>query len=159
VGVLACCLVIPQADANRRLAYERAALRADLEAVQTQVATNDEFLRKLAGDPTLAERLAHRQLNLQRPGTRVLPVRHGDPGTSPFDLVQVPPPAAAGPYEPLGGRLAAVCRDARGRLYAMGAGLFLLAAGLVLGAGGGERPARHRQSTGCRERRMKNMRW
>ena len=146
VAVIACCVVIPQADAHRRLAYERAALRADLEAVQTQVATNDEFLRKLAGDPTLAERLAHRQLNLQRPGTRVLPIRHGEPGTSPFDLVQVPPPPAMDPYQPLGGRLAAVCRDARTRLYAMGAGLFLLAAGLVLGAGGAERVGRHRRA-------------
>lgn len=139
IALIACCVVIPQADANRRLAYERASLRADLDSVQAQVATNEEFLRKLAGDPTLAERLAGRQLNLQRPGTRVLPIRGGDRGTSPFDLVRVAPPAAVEPYAPVGGRLADVCRNARARLYLTGAGLFVLAAGLVLGAGGGER--------------------
>ena len=133
IAIIAFCLVIPQADANRRLAYERSSLRADLESIQTQVATNDEFLRKLASDPTLAERLAQRQLNLQRAGTKALAVGLRDGGTSPFDLVKVPPPPAVEPYEPVGGKLAAVCREGHSRLYLMGVGLFVLAAGLVLG--------------------------
>jgi hypothetical protein len=136
IAVIACCLIIPQADANRRLAYERLALRRDLDSVQAQVATNDEFLRKLAGDPTLAERLAQRQMKLMRPDTRLLPVGQGDAGTSPFDLVQVTPPAPMDPYEPLGGRVATLCYVSRTRLYLTGGGLFLVAAGLVLGVGG-----------------------
>jgi len=135
IAIISFCLIIPQADANRRLAYERAALRADLESIQTQVATNDEFLRRLASDPTLAERLAQRQLNLQRAGTMTLPVQLGNGSTSPFDLVKVPPPEPMEPYEPVGGKLAAVCRDSRSRLYLMGVGLFVLAAGLILGIG------------------------
>lgn len=134
IAIIAFCLVIPQADANRRLAYERSSLRADLESIQAQVATNDEFLRKLASDPTLAERLAQRQLNLQRAGTKALAIGLRDNGTSPFDLVKVPPPPAVEPYEPVGGKLAAICRNGHSRLYLMGAGLFVLAAGLVLGA-------------------------
>lgn len=133
IAIIAFCLIIPQADANRRLVYERASLRADLESIQTQVTMNDEFLRRLAGDATLAERLALRQLNLQRAGTKTLSVTMRDGGSSPFDLVKVTPPAAMPPYEPVGGKLAAICRDTRSRLYLMGTGLFILAAGLVLG--------------------------
>ena len=136
IAVIACCLIIPQADANRRLAYERQVLRRDLESVQAQVATNDEFLRKLAGDPSLAERLASRQMKLMRPNTKLLPVGQGDAGTSPFDLVQVTPPAPMDPYEPIGGRIAVMCYAPRTKLYLTGGGLFLAAAGLVLGAGG-----------------------
>lgn len=136
VAVLACCAIIPQADANRRLAHERAALRQELESVQAQVATNDEFLRKLATDPQLAERLAQRQMKMIRAGTKVLPIVQGPAGGSPFDLVQVPPPAWTEPYRPVGGRVASLCYDPRTRVYLMGGGLFLLAAGLVLGAGG-----------------------
>jgi len=73
-------------------------LRQDLESVQTQVATNDEFLRKLAADPQLAERLAQRQLKLTRPGDKLLPIVQGDAGTSPFDLVQVTPPRKRPPW-------------------------------------------------------------
>lgn len=134
IAIIGFCMIIPQADANRRLAYERSSLRADLESIQTQVATNDEFLRKLATDPTLAERLAQRQLNLQRAGTRALSIGTKQTGTSPFDLVKVTPPAPMKPYEPLGGKVAAVCRDSRSRLRLMGVGLFIMAAGLILGA-------------------------
>lgn len=133
IATIAFAMVIPQADANRRLAYERASLRADLESIQAQVATNDEFLRRLAGDATLAERLAQRQLNLQRAGTKALPIGSRDNSSSPFDLVKVPPPPAREPYEPVGGKLAAVCRDTRSRLYLMGAGLFVLGVGLIFG--------------------------
>ena len=134
IAVVACCMVIPQADANRRLAYQRATLRAQLESVQTQVATNDDFLHKLASDPILAERLAQRQMRMVRVGTRPLPVNQALPGSSPFDLIQVTPPPALPPYEPIGGKIANLCYQPRPRLYVMGGGLLLLAAGLVLGA-------------------------
>jgi hypothetical protein len=136
IAIVACCMVIPQADANRRLAYQRTQLRAELEAVQAQVATNDEFLRKLATDPTLAERLAQRQMKMMRSGVKPLPVSSGPMGTSPFELVQVPRPAQPPPYEPIGGRVASLTYHPRGRLYLMGGGLLVLAAALVLGGGG-----------------------
>jgi hypothetical protein len=40
LGIIAACLVIPQADANRRLVYEREKLRLDLAQVQKQIAVN-----------------------------------------------------------------------------------------------------------------------
>src|ERR1044072_7320440 len=39
IAIIAACLLIPQADANRRLAYERVKLQADLETVEKQVET------------------------------------------------------------------------------------------------------------------------
>ena len=136
IAIIACCMFIPQTESNRRLMYERANLRADLESIQAQVTTNDEFLRKLASDPTLAERLAQRQMKMMRVGTKALPIGQVDAGMSPFDLVQVPAPERPGAYQPVGGRIASMCNQPRQRLYLIGGGLFLMAAGLVLGAGG-----------------------
>jgi hypothetical protein len=150
IGIIACCIIIPQADANRRLAYEREKLKLDLESIRKQVSTNDEFLRRVADDPNLAERLAQRQMRIIREGTRLLELRSLSPGdagaaqaagsmlpadVSPFHLVQVEPPPPMPPYQPKGGLLAHLCYDPHKRLYLMGAGLFLMAVGLVLGAG------------------------
>ena len=138
IGLIACCLLIPLADSNRRLAYERQRLRTDLESLQTQAATNDEFLRRVHDDPTLAERLAQRQMKQIREGTRILTLK-GVPGASgpgdvpPFQIVAVPPPPPAPPYRPVGGTIADLCYNAHTRLYVMGAGLLLMAGGLVLG--------------------------
>jgi len=76
IGIIACCVIIPQADANRRLAYEREKLKLDLDSIQKQVATNGEFLQRVADDPNLAERLAQRQMKIIRQGTRVLELKH-----------------------------------------------------------------------------------
>jgi len=76
VALIACTVLIPQADANRRLAYEREKLKLDLESVRKQVATNDDFLKRVADDPNLAERLAQRQMKIIRQGTRVLELKH-----------------------------------------------------------------------------------
>ena len=157
IGIIACAVLIPQADANRRLVYEREKLRLDLESIRKQVATNDEFLRRVADDPNLAERLAQRQMKIIRQGTRVLELkgnarRESRAGAgagvplaasaglspdemSPFHLVHVAPPPPMPPYEPAGGVLAGLFYHPRSRLYLIGTGLFLMAVGLVLGFG------------------------
>lgn len=134
IAIIAACLLIPQADANRRLAYERTKLQADLEAVENQVAVNDQFLRKVADDPNLAERLAQRQMKIIRKGNHVLNLKN-EPGDemSPFQLTAVPAAAELEPYEPRGGMLANLCYNPRSRLYLMGVGLLAMACGLVLG--------------------------
>jgi hypothetical protein len=151
IGLIACCVIIPQADANRRLVYEREKLKADLDSVRKQVATNDEFLRRVADDPNLAERLAQRQMRIIREGTRVLELKKTGGAqaargavpedVSPFHLVEVSPPPPMPPYQPRGGLIARLCYDPHRRLYLMGTGLMLMAAGLVFGFGPMKRSA------------------
>ncbi|MDB5356943.1 MAG: hypothetical protein JWN24_3396 [Phycisphaerales bacterium] len=142
IGLIACCVVIPQADANGRLFYERQMLQADLESVEKQVAVNGEFIKKVMDDPTLAERLAGRQMKTIRKGQKVLALKHepADTDMSPFALVTVAPPALPPPYKPIGGGFASLCCDARSRLYIMGAAMTMIAAGLVLGVGSRKSP-------------------
>lgn len=136
IAIIACCLLIPQADANRRLAYQHVKLKADLETVEKQVAVNDEFLRKVSDDPNLAERLAQRQMKIIRPGTKVLELKNsGEAEMSPFQITAVAPPPKLPPYQPRGGMLAQLCYNPKSRLYLMGIGLLLTATGLVLGLG------------------------
>ena len=154
IALIACTVLIPQADANRRMVYEREKLKLDLESIRKQVATNDDFLKRVADDPNLAERLAQRQMKIIREGTRVLELkkqkqqspRPGAPGApatagftademSPFHLVHVAPPPPLPPYKPVGGLLAGLCYNPHTRLYLTGIGLFLMAAGLVFGFG------------------------
>ncbi|MDB5289203.1 MAG: hypothetical protein JWL69_444, partial [Phycisphaerales bacterium] len=131
-----------QADANGRLFYERQMLQADLESVEKQVAVNGEFIKKVMDDPTLAERLAGRQMKTIRKGQKVLALKHepADTDMSPFALVTVAPPALPPPYKPIGGGFASLCCDARSRLYIMGAAMTMIAAGLVLGVGSRKSP-------------------
>lgn len=135
IALIACCMLIPQADANRRLAYERQMLKMDLQTVDRQIAVNAEFLKKVASDPTLAERLAERQMKFIPEGTRVLELKHETDGSgmSPFQLVSVAPPPPPPPYKPIGGVIANLCYDPHGRLYLIGASLCMIAIGLVLG--------------------------
>lgn len=136
IAIIAACLLIPQADANRRLAYERVKLQADLETVEKQVDTNEEFLKKVSEDPNLAERLAQRQMKIIRRGNAVLNLKGDDEEEmSPFQLTAIPAPAELAPYAPRGGTLANLCYNPKSRLYLMGIGLMAMAAGLVLGAG------------------------
>jgi hypothetical protein len=136
VAMIACTLLIPQADAVRRLAYEREKLRVDLEQIQKQTAVNDEFLRRLRDDPSLAERLAQRQMRMVREGTSVLELKNQTPRNemSPYLLVSVPPPAPMPPYKSVGGYFASLCREPQPQLYITGIGLFLIAIGLVMGS-------------------------
>ena len=135
VAILACCLIIPAADENRRLAYEREFLKTDLAQLEKQVAMNDAFLKKLASDPGLSERLAQRQMKMVREGTSVLelkgPKSHD---LSPFLLVSIPPPTPMPPYEPVGGTLAGICREPKMQLYLTGGALLMMAVALVLGS-------------------------
>jgi len=134
VGIIAICLLLPLAEENHQLAWQREKLKTDLAQLQQQVQVNDEFLKKISNDPTLAERLAQRQMKFIRQGTTILDLPGGaKEEMSPFQLVTLPPPNPIPPYQPLGGALSAVIRNSHLRLYLTGAGLLLLAAGLVLG--------------------------
>jgi hypothetical protein len=137
VALVAVCLLLPLAEENHQLAYQKEKLKADLEQIKKQVAVNGEFLKKVSGDPTLAERLAQRQMKFIREGTGILdlPDESGKEEMSPFLLVSLPPPNPMPAYQPLGGMLAGVVRNPRLRLYVTGLGLLLLAAGVVLGGG------------------------
>jgi hypothetical protein len=136
LAIIACCILIPQADYNRHLVYEREKLRRDAEAITQQVKVNDEFLRKLADDATLAERLAQRQMKIVRQGTRVLDLTsrgYEETEMSPFQLVTVPPPEPLPPFQSRGGALTQACLNPHTRLYLIGGSLILMASGLVLG--------------------------
>ena len=135
IALIACCVLIPATDENRRLAYERERLKADLDQLQKQVEVNHDFLKRVGEDSSLAERLAQRQMKMVREGTSILELKgqHTAKPLSPFELVTLPPPPELPPYEPVGGVLSSVCRNAHSRLYLMGAGLLLSAMGLVLG--------------------------
>jgi hypothetical protein len=136
IAILACCLLIPAADENRRLTWERERLKADLEQIQKQVSVNDAFLQRLMADPTLSERLARRQMKMVREGTSVLETKTavGKEELSPFLLVTLPPPAEMPEYQPLGGVVSELCRNPKSQLYLTGAGLLMIACGLVLGS-------------------------
>ena len=136
IAILACCLLIPAADENRKLTWERERLKADLEQIEKQVRVNDAFLQRLMADPTLSERLARRQMRMVREGTSVLETKAaiGKEELSPFMLVTLPPPAEMPEYQPLGGVVSELCRNPKSQLYLTGAGLLLIACGLVLGS-------------------------
>jgi hypothetical protein len=141
VALIAICLLLPLAEENHQLAYQKEKLKADLEQIKKQVETNGQFLSKVTDDPTLAERLAERQMKFVREGTTVLDMPDDNTtASSPFLLVTLPPPNPMPPYKPLGGVLSVVGRSPQLRLYVLGIGLLLLAAGTVLG-GGTKEPA------------------
>ena len=136
LGLIAACLIIPQADANRRLVYEREQLRLELAQVQKQTAVNQEFLAKMESDPQLTERLAQREMRAVEQGEAIINVQNTSApagNMSPFTLVNVPPPAALTPYEPVGGVFAQLCRNPQSHIYILGMGMFFVAGGLVLG--------------------------
>ena len=136
LGLIAACLVIPQADANRKLVYEREQLRLELTQVQKQNSVNREFLAKMESDPQLTERLAQREMHAVEQGETVVDVNSSAPvmgSASPFSLVDVPAPPPLEPYQPVGGVLADLCRNPQTHVYVLGIGMFLVACGLVLG--------------------------
>ena len=136
IALVACSALIPQADANRRLAYEKQELARDMETVEKQIAVNEAFLKQVGNDPTLAERLAERQMKVIPQGTKILQLNHDSGGSSmsPFQLVNVPPPPPLPPYKPVGGTIARLCYDNHSRLYLIGIALGMIATGLVMGS-------------------------
>lgn len=144
IALIASCILVPAADENRRIAYEREKLKADLAQLQKQASVNRAFLDQLHNDPALAERLAQRQMKLVREGTGVLKLDNAsdDDLISPYLLVTVPPPAEMPPYQPVGGTVAQLVRPTKNQLYLIGLGLLMIAIGLVFGADG--RPDRSR---------------
>ena len=140
LGIIAACVIVPQTDANRRLAYERQKLRQDLQQIQKQVALNQEFLKMIETDPQLAERVARRQMRVVRQGETVLDIQpDSDPTASaadqmsPFQIIKVPPPPPMAPYRSVGGLLNDLCLNPHAQIYLLGGGLLLAAAGLILG--------------------------
>ena len=134
VAIIACVALLPLADENHQLAWEREKLRVDLAQLVEQTRVQDVFLTRVADDPTLAERLAQRQMKYIREGSSVLPLRgSAKEEMSPFHLVSVPPPPPLPPYQPVGGALATIVRQPRAQLYLYGAAMLLIATGLVLG--------------------------
>jgi hypothetical protein len=136
LGLIAACLIIPQADANRRLVYEREQLRMELMQTQKQTALNRDFLSKMESDPQLTERLAQREMHAVEQGQAVVNLNDGvaaDGSMSPYTLVNVPPPPPLAPYHPVGGVLASLCLNPDSRVYVLGFGMFCVAGGLVLG--------------------------
>lgn len=136
IAIIGCCMLIPAADENRRLLYERQKLQMDLDHIQKQMALYDEFLKGITTEPNLSERLAQRQMGLVRDGTRVLKMNgeSAERDISPYELVTLAPPPPQPAYQPTGGRFAALCREPRPQLFMMGAGMLLVAIGLVMGA-------------------------
>ena len=134
LGLIACCVIIPQAETNRQLFHEQQALSADLDRLQKQVSVNDEFLKNVLDNPTLAERLASRQLKTIRKGQKVLAMKEGNDNAdmSPFTLVDLPPAAPTPPYRAKRGTIADLCNNARSRLYLLGMALAMVAIGLVM---------------------------
>jgi hypothetical protein len=145
LGLIAAAVLVPQADANRRLDYQRQALRADLAQLQNQVAINRDFLARIETDPQLVERLAQRQMKLYPQGETALnlnddlasaggqDVASAAQRVSPFSILRVPPPPVAEEYQPYGGLLTILCRHRASQIYILGAGMFLVAIGLVMG--------------------------
>jgi len=135
IALIACCLIIPATEDNRRLVWEREHLKADLDQISHQIDVNNEFLKRIADDPSLSERLAQRQMKMVREGSSVLALRGESIGRdmSPYELTTLAPPAPMPPYQPRGGALAALVANPHTQLYVMGTGMLLVAAGLVLG--------------------------
>jgi len=135
ICMIGCALVIGQVESNRQLAWQRNKLKQDYEFLQRQTTVYEEFLKDIQSNPTLAERLAQRQMKEVRQGTAVLDVpalgRQDD--RNPFALVNIAPPPPLLPYQPRPSVLGWLCGTEQRRLIMTAMGLFLVAAGLVLG--------------------------
>lgn len=144
LGIIACCVIVPATDANRKMVLERDKLNRDLAAVDKQLAVNDAFLKRVSDDPELAERLAQRQMKFIREGTQVLKLQQPQPGSdqmSPFLLTAMPGAAPMAKIPPRPGILGRLSGNTKMQLYAIGVGLLLLAISLVLGSSSPHVPA------------------
>ncbi len=135
LGLIAISVLVPAAEANKRLTADRDNLSRDLTFVESQISANQEFLTLAGNDPELSERLAQRQFRQIRQGTSVLQLKGVDHDTtaSPFQIISVPPPPPVNEYQPLTGVLGDICSDTHRQLYAVGLGMFMVAGALVMG--------------------------
>ena len=142
LGIISVCVLVPQAEANKRLRADRDKLNRDLTYVESQVSTNQEFLQVANTDPGVAERLAQRQMRQIRQGTSVLELKglSSQKVLSPYQMISVPPPPPVAEYRPVDGLLGEVCRDSHRQLFAVGIGMFMVATALVLGVSGTAQP-------------------
>ncbi|HEX8324720.1 MAG TPA: hypothetical protein VF595_12505 [Tepidisphaeraceae bacterium] len=138
IAIVACAILIPAADENRRDAYELAKIERDVAYFQKQSEVNQDFLRRVNTDPTLAERLALRQLHQTREGVRLAPLasRPDRFGASPYAMTRLDPPAALAPYRPVPGKLTDWFLGDKNPQQMAGLGLILAGAGVLLGGRG-----------------------
>jgi cell division protein FtsL len=137
LAIVACAILVPAADDNRRHLHELAKLERDVAYFQKQSEVNQQFLEHVSTDPTLAERLAQRQLRMTRADSRVVQMsKDKNPfAMSPYALVTIDPPAPMPEYQPMGGFLSRYFLDTKGQIYLTGLGILLVAAGVILGGG------------------------
>lgn len=138
LGIIACALIVPAVDENRRELHQLARLERDVSYFQMQSDVNKQFLEHVSTDPALAERLAQRQLRMTRPDSRIvqIPQAGNHPfGMSPYALVTLDPPPPIPDYQPLGGMLSRYFLDSKNQVYLTGIGILMTAAGVILGGG------------------------
>jgi hypothetical protein len=137
IAIAACAVLVPAADENRRAMHELAKLEQEVTYFDQQSDVNQQFLQHVSTDPTLAERLAMRQLRLTRPTARIVQMPHKDDpfSMSPYALVSIDPPAPLPEYRSMGGMLGEWFLDAKRQTYLAGLGLLLTAAGVIFGGG------------------------
>ena len=136
LAVIAWTVIVPATNANRKLVLEREKLHRDLDAVDKQIAVNEEFLKRVGGDPELAERLAQRQMKFVREGAAVLDLPQqtmARDAMSPFLLTAMPKAAPLATLAQQPGVLGKLASNEKLQLYTIGAGLFLLAVSLIMG--------------------------
>ena len=135
--LIAVCVLVPQAEANRRTAVDRDQLRQDLGHADAQIDVNARFLAAATTDPEVAERLAQRQMRQIRQGSAALHLEGESPALPAVltvaDMLRVPTPPPVPAYRPMPGYLSILTDTTRHQLCGLGCGLFLVAVGLVLG--------------------------
>jgi len=136
VAILAACLLLPQAQENQKLMWQCERMRLDLDQLQRQSKLNETFISKLTTDPVLHTRLAERHLGYIERGSKVLDLgEENAPGAhSPYPMVVVAPAPELATLVVPQDKFANMIQDPQKRLTLIGAGLFLVAFGLILGS-------------------------
>ena len=136
IAITACAVIIPAADENRRDTYELAKIERDVDYFQRQSAVNQDFVRRINTDATLAERLALRQLHRTREGAKVVALGGLKPdrfGASPYAMTRLDPPADLPAYRPVPGKLSEWFLGDKRPQQMAGLGLCVAGAGVLLG--------------------------
>ncbi|MEM1013663.1 MAG: hypothetical protein AAGI46_15755 [Planctomycetota bacterium] len=137
LSLVACAVLIPASEENRLVEAERRRLVAQVETLQNQVETNDEFLRRLEREAEVARRLSNRMQPPEPDGEVAVLASHRTGSVwqmSPLAMLETEAvePIAAPPA--MTGKLADWCRDGRHRLAVAGTGLFACLLALLAGS-------------------------